>query len=139
MNSSKTPSAAYRTARTVNVRVHKLFAPDSRPARGRNGTTKTAARMMEVACLYCLKARGGDISFCSGTNSEKVHNVVLSGIALGDLTGRDFELQGVRFVGRRVLNGAEQGEQSICAQLLSEGWLRPGPAELVIWFGEGAR
>ena len=74
-------------------------------------------------------------------------NVVLTGVDLNKLVNREFELNGVRFAGTEecrpcywmdeaIGKGAEaflKGNGGLRARILSDGWLRPGPAELIVW------
>lgn len=77
-------------------------------------------------------------------------NVIVSGIDLNALIGREFELQGVAFLGtghcrpcfwmdRAFSPGAEawlKNKGGLRAKILSNGWLARGPAPLVIAQGE---
>ncbi len=74
-------------------------------------------------------------------------NVIVSGVELPDLIGADFELQGVQFRGTKHCKpcawmdlafapGAEKflapGKGGLRAQILSDGRLRPGAAQLKV-------
>ena len=73
-------------------------------------------------------------------------NVIVSGANLNALIGEEFELQGVRFVGtahckpcywldQAFAPGAEawlKGNGGLRAQILTDGWLELGAAELIL-------
>jgi MOSC domain-containing protein YiiM len=73
-------------------------------------------------------------------------NVIVSGVDLNALLGAEFELQGIRFLGtdhcrpcfwlnQAFAPGAEdwlKGNGGLRAQILTDGWLTTGAAELVL-------
>ena len=90
---------------------------------------------------------------CQHTGAKKCppsavrRNVLLEGIDINHLIDREFEIHGVRFVGTEecrpchwmdeaVGPGAEdflKGSGGLRARILSDGWLRRGRAELLVW------
>lgn len=73
-------------------------------------------------------------------------NVIVSGVNLNALIGEEFELQGVRFLGtahckpcywldQAFAPGTEvwlEGSGGLRAQIMSDGWLKVGAAELIL-------
>ena len=71
-------------------------------------------------------------------------NIIVSGVELNELIGEEFEVQGVHFLGaeecrpcywmdQAIGPGAEaalKGHGGLRVKILSDGWLRLGPAEL---------
>lgn len=112
----------------------------------------------EVACLFCLAGHGivGDRLFdqdeeasievtffpretfdslCAAAKANRHElaalrcNVVIEGVDLRQLPGKEFEIHGVRFKGTRE----SPPGPGLRAQILCDGWLRRGPAELIVW------
>ena len=73
-------------------------------------------------------------------------NVIVSGVDLNALIGEEFELQGIRFLGTAHCRPCYWLDQAFCpgteawlkgngglrAQILTDGWMKTGAAELVL-------
>jgi MOSC domain-containing protein YiiM len=96
--------------------------------------------------MEVLEAMGAKLGVPEVQPSAVRRNVFTRGIEMNALIGREFVLQGVRFVGseecrpcywmdQAVAPGAEawlQGKGGLRARILTDGWLRCGDAGLVV-------
>ncbi len=151
----------------MSVRIRHIFISPGHNYFGHHGEPAGAHRILEVAEVRCIAGRGlegdrfldfkadykGQITFFAWETylalSEKHEvrdkgpgvfrrNIVTEGLALADLIGVEFELQGVRFLGTQEAAPCEWMEQAFClgaqeslkglgglrARILSEGVLR---------------
>jgi MOSC domain-containing protein YiiM len=149
------------------IRVHQLFISPGHNYFGRHGQTAGSNSNVEVDRIDCVAGRGirgdrffdfkedykGQITFFSlevfealrteldlraAQPSATRRNVLTSGADLDSLVGREFEIQGVRFVGSEqckpcywmdsgLTPGAEkwlQGRGGLRARILSDGILK---------------
>lgn len=154
---------------TGSVRIERLLLSPGHNFFGHHGGPAGQSPVVEVEALECVAGRGlrgdrffdykpdykGQITFfaletweallaalgqAGGSPGAVRRNVFTRGVELGELIGRDFELQGVRFQGaeecrpcywmdQAVGPGAEawlKGRGGLRARILSDGVLRRG-------------
>lgn len=142
---------------------------------GRHGQPAGSHPLVETTELRCVAGRGiagdryfghrpdykGQITFFAEEVYEDLcarldirdrpasafrRNVLTRGFDLNALIGREFALQGVRFLGTEESRPCDwmetafgpgarpalQGRGGLRAKILTDGWLRCGPAELVV-------
>jgi hypothetical protein len=153
------------------VLLRHLYRSPGHNFRGYHGRPPGTHRIVESEMLRCVAGQGiegdryfglqpdfkGQITFldwvvyqslCEAVRVDSVppsalrRNVVVEGVDLNRLIGRDFELQGIRFYGTEecrpcywmdhaVAPGAEaflKGRGGLRARILTSGFLRTGPA-----------
>lgn len=151
------------------IRVEHLYVSPDHTYFGHHGGPAGSAAIVEVDGFECVAGRGirsdrffdyrpdykGQITFFSAEVFEALcsalgvparppaavrRNVVVRGMDLNGLVGREFALQGVRFLGteecrpcywmdQAVGPGAEawlKGRGGLRAKILSDGWIRRG-------------
>jgi len=149
------------------MRILRIFIAPSHNYVGRHGMEPGSAPMLEVAEVECLPGRGlagdryldhkpdykGQITFFSQEAFEDLReefavfdrdvdafrrNVIVSGLDLRELVGREFTIQGITFAGteeakpcywmeRAFCTGAEaalKGRGGLRARILTQGILR---------------
>lgn len=152
------------------MKIEGLFLSPAHIYFGHHGGPAGAAPIVAVSALECIADRGvtgdrffdhapdykGQITFfgaeifdalCAAVGASAVppsavrRNVITRGVDLNGLIGREFELQGVRFLGTEecrpcywmaeaVAPGAEQwlqGRGGLRAKIVSSGWLNLDP------------
>lgn len=157
MGDTPKTSSTYQTALRALVNLRHLF------------TGQTTSGLSKVGCLYCLRDRGivggtpsggkaaggGTVAFLPNETFESLQeakseapplipnfacNIVIEGVELLQLIGREFQIQGVRFrgIGQYLLDGSggttNDGRRiGILARIVTDGWLHPGPSEMLVW------
>ncbi|HLP75648.1 MAG TPA: MOSC domain-containing protein [Candidatus Paceibacterota bacterium] len=149
------------------MRIHHIYVSAGHNFFGRHGLPPGAHPIVELEKAQCVAGRGlvgdrffdfkpdysGQITFFALENYERLcrelgvndkapsvfrRNVITSGIDLNSLIGQEFEIQGVRFRGRKECSpcywmdfafapGAEkllEGQGGLRAAILSDGELR---------------
>ena len=158
---------------TCPVEIAAIYIFSGHDFKGRYGQSRLHHQMCDVESVQCIAGKGlvgdryfgfreeykGQITFFDGAVYDELRvqfkkpelassvfrrNVILRGVDLNRLIGREFEIQGVRFHGVQECSpcswmdeaaapGAEQflkGRGGLRARILSDGILRSGPGAL---------
>lgn len=150
----------------MNIQICHLFISTGHNYFGHHGKPAGESATLEVPRIHCVAGRGiegdrffdykpsykGQITFFAREEYERLcavldvqdrspavfrRNVITAGVDLDSLIGREFEIQGVRFLGNSECTpcywmdqafgpGAEaalKGRGGLRAQILSDGWL----------------
>ena len=161
--------------RRIDVTIHHIFTSPGHDFKGRHGKGRLEHGIEEHECVVCQAGRGlkgdryarqpeghkGQITFFNAEVLRDVgealgldevppsafrRNVILEGVDVSDLAGREFTLGGIRFKGTEpstpcywmdiaLVKGTAvqlEGKGGLRARILETGILRTGPAEMRI-------
>lgn len=168
-------AAPFTRSTLPRVVIRQIFISPGHNYFGHHGRPADDYPLEEVDRIECVAGRGirgdrfydykqnykGQITFFSQEIFERLcaafpltnksagalrRNVVVSGADLNALIGEEFELQGLRFLGRGHCRPCYWLDQAVCpgteawlkgngglrAEILTNGWLKTGAAELLL-------